>query len=204
MIVDELILTVDSSTELLQHSDEMYQQFLKGSITSEEIEKHFELNNLKAEVENVSNVMGEISKTAKLWLGYQSIVSITRKIIRADRLANWALHLEALTIALPIYAACDHFNCTKSLYLYLQKMNNLKNERPEVYQHFQEGNFVVRRSDRYWAGLPADQVIEQTLMRPLKSSGGLTRGSGMSDINRAVWLLSMSVCSTYKDKIYHK
>ena len=89
LIVDELRLTVDSSTELLQHSDEMYQQFLKGSITPEEIETHFELNNLKAEVEKVKNVMGEVSKTAKLWLGYQSIVSITRKIIRADRLANW-------------------------------------------------------------------------------------------------------------------
>ena len=80
-------------------------------------------------------------------------------------------------------------------------MNNLKNERPEVYQHFQDGNFVVRRSDRYWAGLPADQVIEQTLMRSLKTSGGLTRGSGMSDIQRAVWLLSMPVCFTNKDKM---
>ena len=38
LIVDELKLTVGSSTELLQHSEEMYQQFLKGSITPEEIE----------------------------------------------------------------------------------------------------------------------------------------------------------------------
>ena len=38
LIVDVLKLTVDSSTELLQHSDEIYQQFLKGSIASEEIE----------------------------------------------------------------------------------------------------------------------------------------------------------------------
>ena len=38
LIVDGFKLTVDSSTELLQHSNEMYQQFLKGSITPEEIE----------------------------------------------------------------------------------------------------------------------------------------------------------------------
>ena len=80
-------------------------------------------------------------------------------------------------------------------------MNNLKHERPEVYQHFKEGNFIVSRSDRYWAGLPDDLVIEQELMSSLKTSAGLTTGSGMSDTQQAVSLLSMPVCSMYKDKI---
>ena len=62
---------------------------------------------------------------------------------------------------------------------------------------FQEGKFVVRRSDRLWAGLGADLVIEQVLMRSLKSRSGLTRGSGLTEIQRTTWLLSMPLCSTY-------
>lgn len=33
------------------------------------------------------------------------------------------------------------------------------------------GLHVIRRSDRYWAGLSADLVIEQEFMRAMKSSG---------------------------------
>ena len=54
---------------------------------------------------------------------------------------------------------------------------------------------MVRRSDRYWAGLSTDLVIEQVLMRSIKTTGGLTRGHGMTDIQRLVWLLSMPACA---------
>ena len=36
-------------------------------------------------------------------------------------------------------------------------------------------------------------------MRSLKSTGGLTRGSGMSEEQRALWVLSSPVCSEYND-----
>ena len=51
-----------------------------------------------------------------------------------------------------------------------------QNDHPDTYQQFQEGLHVVRRSDRQWAGLSTDLVIEQVLMRSIKTSGGLTRG----------------------------
>ena len=34
-------------------------------------------------------------------------------------------------------------------------------------------------------------------MRSLKTTGGLTRGLGMSDVTRAIWLMSKPVCSEY-------
>ena len=55
------------------------------------------------------------------------------------------------------------------------------------------GLHVIRRSDRFWAGLSPDLVIEQVLMRSLKTSRGLTRGRGMSERQQAIWLLSMPV-----------
>ena len=62
-----------------------------------------------------------------------------------------------------------------------------------------KGFHVIRRSDQYWAGIGCDLAIEQTLMRSLKSSGGLTRGSGMSEHQRALWTMSMPVTSAYNE-----
>lgn len=53
-----------------------------------------------------------------------------------------------------------------------------------------EGYHVVRRSDRYWARLSTDLIIEQVLTRNNKTTGGMTRGRGMMDLQRAAWLLS--------------
>lgn len=74
-------------------------------------------------------------------------------------------------------------------------MRKLKVDRPDVYKVFTEGFHVVRRSDRYWAGLSTDLVIEQVLMRSLKTTGGLTRGSGMMEQQRVTWLLSTPACA---------
>ncbi len=74
-------------------------------------------------------------------------------------------------------------------------MQYLKDKRPDVYQQFQDGLHVVRKSDRYWAGLSTDFVIEQVLMRSVKTTGGLTRGKGMTKIQQLVWLLSMPSCA---------
>jgi len=38
-------------------------------------------------------------------------------------------------------------------------------------------------------------VIEQVLMRSIKTNGGLTRGHGMAEMQRLVWLLSMPACA---------
>jgi hypothetical protein len=46
-----------------------------------------------------------------------------------------------------------------------------------------------KREDEFF-----DLMIEQMLMRSVKSSGGLTRGRGMSEFQRALWLLSMPAC----------
>ena len=76
-------------------------------------------------------------------------------------------------------------------------MRNLENTNPEVLQCFQDGGFVARRSEKHWAGLACDLTIEQALMRSLKTSDGLTRGTGFSDVQRSTWLLSKPVCSRY-------
>ena len=96
---------------------------------------------------------------------------------------------------LPYFAAAGHNLYLKSSYLYLQQMTELKKTNPEVYKHFSSGNHVIRRTDKFWAGLSTDLVIEQVLMRSVKTVGGMTRGRGMSESQRAQWLLSMPACA---------
>ena len=60
-----------------------------------------------------------------------------------------------------------------------------------------KGYHVIPRSDKFWAGLGCDLVIEQTLMRSLKSPWGLTPGSGMTEHQRAIWTMSSPVSSSY-------
>lgn len=106
------------------------------------------------------------------------------------------MHIHAVADCLLIFPAAGHPNYLKSAYLYLQKMNALEAENHEVFQKFMCGYHVIRRSDKFWAGLGCDLVIEQTLMRSLKSIGGLTRGSRMSEHKRAIWT-SSPVSSSY-------
>ena len=70
-------------------------------------------------------------------------------------------------------------------------MLDLEQTHPDVYKQFMEGYHCVRQSDRYWAGLSTDLIIEQVLMRSLKTSGGLTRGRGFGEVQRLTWLLGM-------------
>ena len=96
---------------------------------------------------------------------------------------------------LPFFTSSGHNNYAKSAWLNLQLMRDLKNTNPPVYEAFAKGLHVIRRSDRSWSGLSADLVIEQELMKSLKTAGELTRGSGMTEENRALWILSGPLCS---------
>ena len=69
-------------------------------------------------------------------------------------------------------------------------MADLPITHPEVQRRFEQGYHTLRRSDRFWAGLSPDLIIEQVLMRSIKTNGGLTRGRGINELQRAIWLLS--------------
>ena len=112
------------------------------------------------------------NRTAALWLQYMDMISILQTFIRSERTGDWQQHLLAVRKMLPYFAASGHNLYLKSAYIYLQNMLQLPIDHPTVYQAFMSGNHVVRRSDRVWAGLSTDLVIEQVLMRSVKSTGG--------------------------------
>ena len=78
-------------------------------------------------------------------------------------------------------------------------MGELPIKHPEVHNQFERGFHVIQRSDQFWAGLGCDLVIEQTLMRSLKGTGGLTHGSGMTEEQRSLWTMSVPITSEYNN-----
>ncbi|WAR19746.1 hypothetical protein MAR_001584 [Mya arenaria] len=116
----------------------------------------------------------------------------------SERTGDWLLHLQSLLEMLLFFAATGHNAYAKSTYIYLNKMLDLPTTHPQVYR---KGMHVIRRSDRYWAGLSTDLIIEQMLMRSVKTVGGLTRGSGMDEAQRAQWILSRPACSEINYKM---
>ncbi|WAR13479.1 hypothetical protein MAR_027659 [Mya arenaria] len=135
------------------------------------------------------------NRTAQLWLQYMDMVAILKRFIKAVRTGNWELHLMTMKEMLPFFAAAGRHLYLKTGWVYIQQMSSLQTTYKDVYDSFRSGHHVIRRADRFWAGLSTDLVIEQALMRSVKSAGGLTKGREMSEIQRVQWLLSMPACS---------
>jgi len=132
----------------------------------------------------MKNEVSERSHTGKLWILYLHYVSVLKQLIRAERTADWHLHLANLAKMINLFAATGHNNYAKCVRLYVERMSDLLATHPSLYQQFVLGNHVARHSNKLWTGLPTDLMIEQYLMRALKSKGGLTHGRG---INESVW-----------------
>ena len=88
-------------------------------------------------------------RTAQLWLQYMKMIDILRRFIKAERIGNWNLHLQAVQEMLPYSTASGHNLYAKSAYMYLQKMQKLPESHPDVHSSFLNGFHVIRRSDRY-------------------------------------------------------
>ena len=58
-----------------------------------------------------------------------------------------------------------------------------------------DGNHVVRRTEQLFVCISTDLAIKQILMRSIKSNGGLTRGTGLGEDERLVWLMCMPACA---------
>ncbi|KAF4524952.1 hypothetical protein B566_EDAN014133 [Ephemera danica] len=146
----------------------------------------------------ISEATGKISSygpTAKLWIQYFELISLVKLFIRAERTGDWELHLSCIASMLPIFHAAGHLKYAKFAHIYVQDMLRLKHDMSEAeFLQFSQGGFTVRRNDWFWSGCWTDLIIEQELMRSIKSSGGLTRGRGITDSTASQFISSQPAC----------
>ena len=186
----------------LQKINELYKGIEDKSVPVCDIAESKELVKLKECLLAHKAFLAEKSRTAKLWLQYIEYVETLKVFIRAERTGNWYLHLLAVEKMLNLFAATGHIHYAKSARLYLQQMRELPSTHPWLHHCFSEQGFhTVRRSCRYWAGLWTDLIIEQVMMRSIKSRGGLTRGRGVTESVRLQWVYSMHKCAGVHDAL---
>ncbi len=180
---------------LIKEACKLYHQLMDESTSTVEVCQSEALRKIADDIEIYVSSLGNL-RTARLWIQYMDMIDILRRFIKAERTGDWELHLQAVHDMLPNFTGSGHNLYAKSARLYLQMMEQLEDLHPEVYTSFKNGLHVIRRTERYWAGLSTDLVIEQVLiMRSVKTSGGLTRGRGMTETQRSVWLLSRPACA---------
>ena len=91
------------------------------------------------------------------------MMDILKRFIRAERTGDWNLHLSSLKEMVPFFAAAGQNLYAQTVFLYLQQMSTLPTDHPVIYAMFLDGLHIVRRSDRLWAGLSTDLIIEHML-----------------------------------------
>lgn len=161
------------------------------------------LKDLKAKFASQLQQLEKNGPTAKLWIQYFEMVTLVKHFIEAERSGNWNLHLETINNMLPYFHASGHFLYAKCSHLYLQDMHNLKNTMPaDEYECFtSKGGFTVRRSNKLWCGTWSDMIIEQSLMKTMKTAGGLTHGRGVSEGVISRWTQGMTSLQHICDEI---
>ena len=175
----------------------LYEKLQKDANNKKELEESSALTKVRSLLSEKMERLGEASRTAKLWIQYMVYVNVIKMFIADERTGNWQLHLDAILKMLNLFAATGHTNYAKSARLYLQMMRDLPSDYPDIHKKFTDDQcHTVRKSDRFWAGLWTDLVIEQSMMRVLKSRGGLTRGHVMTDSVITTWIHSMHACAS--------
>ena len=104
--------------------------------------------------------------------GYMAMVMEMMMFIRAVRTGDWDLHLEAVQLFVKYFFAHDMLNYACMIPVYLAEMEIVKETDREIYQEFQNGNWVVNKNAKVAScAVGADHALEH-VNRSMKVSGG--------------------------------
>ncbi len=139
------------------------------------------------------------SATFKFWDNFMDSAYIMLRLLRAERDADFDLHLDAICETIPYFICGGRSNCAKYTPVYVAEMRQLKTQQPDAYKQLQSGAFVVRQSlKRQFNCVPTDQALEQTVNREAKSHGGII---GFTQRKGALlrWLVTRHVTGSYAE-----
>ena len=168
-----------------------YEKVLNKNLEKNDLDELFvsdAFSTLSTKLQDLKDTLSGKSRTSKLFVEYMRYIEVVIDFIAAERTSNWELHLGTVSRMLNLFAATGHNNYAKSARLYLQEMLKLPETHPVIYHFFKNGQHTVQRFKTTRTSIWTDLCIEQTLMRFIKSRGGLTRGGGMSENTRNTWV----------------
>lgn len=126
----------------------------------------------------------------KFWWSYIQMVQILLLFTRAQRDGLWQLHLHSFTSMLPYFFRYNHVNYARWGTVYISEMHKLP---AEVEAEFEQGNFVVKRSERLFNQVSPDQ--SQEWLNGIGKKGGGIVGITKTTSALSRWALSYNLRS---------
>jgi len=107
--------------------------------------------------------------TFRYWLSFLEAGDTLLKLLRADREADFKLHLAAVLGVMPFFFLAGRNNYARYTPIYVAEMHQLQMVAPKMLEHMSGGGFVVKHSERTFSCVPTDQALEQSINREAKS-----------------------------------
>jgi hypothetical protein len=99
--------------------------------------------------------------------------------VKSQREGNWHLNVAVQMKLMKFVFAFDRKNYSRWMAVSVHKDQEMPSVHPEVYEEFEDGRFVVQKTDNPFSGMPPDQAGEQCNELYKDFQGGLG-----SDVNK--------------------
>ena len=136
------------------------------------------------------------SATFSHWDSFLQAGDTLVRLLRADREANFLVHIVAGKETVPYFVLAGRTNYARYTPVYVAEMQQLEKKQPLMYRHMIEGEFVVRRSTSNC--IPTDQAMEQSINREAKSQGGVI-GFALRKGALLRWLMTRHITGEYAE-----
>ncbi|KAG1714329.1 Armadillo repeat-containing protein 4 [Nymphon striatum] len=138
------------------------------------------------------------SRTGRLWVDclIKPIFTIL-KYIRAEREADWALHLDTVEEMIPLFFSAGHVHYTRYALYYLRFMQDLP---ADIQRKFVKGHHTMHHSTGLFNGIWSDMAIETTFMRYGHSKSGIV-GITLKLKTLKTWAYSLHTCHGILDDL---
>ncbi|PIK51925.1 hypothetical protein BSL78_11180 [Apostichopus japonicus] len=138
------------------------------------------------------NALSARSKTSQLWVDclIKPVFTILR-YIRAEREADWAVHLDTVNEMIPLFFAAGHTHYARYALYYLRTMERLPSD---VCKHFKDGEHTMHHVSGLFNGIWSDMAIETTFMRYGHGRRGIV-GITLKPETLKTWAYSLHTCN---------
>ena len=146
---------ISSQCNLLQSRSEIENHSLKdGHMDLIDTLGNIEFQEKQEEFDN------SLTKQAKFLRNFMKMFESLLLFVRATRQKDWELHLMSLNGLVKYFFAHGLQNYARMVPVYLSEMFALKEQDPELWEYFKQGNFSVNKTRIPFSAIGADHGIE--------------------------------------------
>ena len=102
----------------------------------------------------------EQSATFRYWISLLDASDTLLKLLRADRDADFEMHLTTVLEVIPYFFMAGRSNYARYIPVYVAEMRHLEVSAPQMFQHMSECGFVVKHTERTFNCNPMDQALK--------------------------------------------